>query len=233
MSSSIPPIPGLTQDAWSRSGGQASPPGLPGPLADAATRLTMQRSLDFFDFYWQGRRNEWMQQDGAGLRAPLYSQMPVPRTRTAPRDPRAQPLGTTLLPVAMDGGVGGVGGVGVDQQRQRRRAYGGQPNRERNRALRRDVLAGAYGGLVNFTQPLDLELKRVLGKGGQGIACLFTLTLPDGTKTRLVVKGSLGEGDISRELNNMRVRSLVNHEDADLPMLCYTYTYRDTSPLAM
>lgn len=190
------PTPGLTGDAGSGSPGPAASTPKPGPLGDAATRLTMQRSLDFFDFYWQGRRKEWVEQDESGLREPVYSQMQVPRTRTTPRDPpQARPLGTPAL--AMNGD---------------RRKYGGQRNRARNRALRRDVVAGAYG-LVSFTQPLDLQLKRVLGKGGQGIACLFLLTLPDGTKKRLVVKGSVDEGDVSRELRNMRVR---DKEDMDL-----------------
>lgn len=164
----------------------------PRPLDDAPTRLAMQRSLDFFDHYWTGRGREWADLNAQGLREPIYSQMQVPRTRAAPRDPGAKPPGAPTLVFDMD-----------------RRVYGGLQDRTQNRQLRRQVAAGEFG-IVNFTQPLNLELKRVLGKGGQGIACLFILTLPDGTKKQMVVKASLNAGDIGRELRNMRVSATMH-----------------------
>jgi len=59
-------------------------------------------------------------------------------------------------------------------------------------------------GVINFTKPVGLELVKVLGKGGQGIACLFGLTLPDGKKEQLVVKAAIKSDDIQAEVANVR-----------------------------
>lgn len=162
------------------------------PLDDPDVRRMMQERLDFFDHYWMGRGEQWKEEEAKGLREPIYSQMQVPRTRTGPRDRSGRPEGVPDLNPKM----------------RSRTRWGGEQNMDKYRQLQEKVEAGQYG-IVNFTQPLGLELKRVLGRGGMGIACLFSLTLPDGTKQQMVIKSAIKEGAVSRELVNMRVSAVL------------------------
>lgn len=158
------------------------------PLDDPDARWMMQSSLDYFDHYWMGRGDQWKDEEAKGLRKPIYSQMQIPRTRTGPRDRSGQPEG------APD----------VNPKMRSRKRFGGEQNKKKYQKFLEDVNAGQFG-IVNFTQPLGLELERVLGKGGFGIACLFSLTMPDGSKQKMVIKSAIKEGALDRELVNMRV----------------------------
>lgn len=155
------------------------------PLDDARTKLTMQRTLDFYDFYWRGTWREWKIQDENGEREPRYIAANVPRTRTPP-NPDSGPPGPWPLDLTLD-----------------RQRYGQAADSARNDAWKLKVNQGEFG-ITNFTKPLGLRLSKVLGKGGQGIACLFLLTLPDGSKDRLVVKASIRRDDIQDEVANVR-----------------------------
>lgn len=181
----------------------------PGPLDNPTTRLAMQRLVDYFDFYWRGEVNEWKRQDDAGDRETAYKTMVVPRLRQSPRDQNAQPLGAPPLDPIMARG-----------------RYGNISSNTRKDQWKKEVNEGE-GGIINFTKPLGLRLRRVLGKGGQGIACLFRLTSPDGSTNSLVVKAAIKDPDnIAREVQNLAVRGRYPARCFCTPM--YGYAVTDT-----
>lgn len=80
-------------------------------------------------------------------------------------------------------------------------------NKEKLRQYRHQVEPGEFG-IIKSTQPLGQEREKILGKGGEGITCLFLLTLLDGGQKRMEVKASVKSRAVDKELKNMRVRSL-------------------------
>lgn len=50
-----------------------------------------------------------------------------------------------------------------------------------------------------------MDLKKILGAGGQGVACLFDRTEADGSKHPVVVKASLNGAEFENELDLLRV----------------------------
>lgn len=55
-----------------------------------------------------------------------------------------------------------------------------------------------------------MNLKKVLGAGGQGVACLFERTEADGSKRAVVVKASLNGNEVERETATLRVSPYNN-----------------------
>lgn len=153
-------------------------------------RTMLQCTTDYYDHYWRGEHDSWEAQDGAGTRAAIYQAMPVPRPRPHPA-PYGQPQGPML---------------NVGEQRT---TYSGQPTQANNDRFMDEINQGQYG-LVNYTRPAGLELKRVLGKGGQGVACLFEATDPDGSRRRIVVKATNKAEDAALELQNLNVSDFKN-----------------------
>lgn len=167
----------------------------PRPLDDPHTRMIFQHTLDYFDHYRIGQVDQWAEENAQGLRQPIYSQMAVPRTR---------PTGPTGAPLPRDRSDQPEGVAPVDADMGTRRRYGGHPNESKYRRLGEGVEAGKFG-IVGFTRPLGLELVRVLGKGGGGIACLFALAGADGTRRHVVVKSAVTDGAVEAEMVNMHV----------------------------
>lgn len=158
----------------------------PPPYAMSLTeRAMLQCTTDYYDHYWRGEHDSWVAQDQAGTRAAIYQAMPVPRPRPH-RAPYGQPQGPVL-------------NVG-----EPRTKYSGQVNQANHERSLHAISQGQYG-LINYTRPAGLELKRVLGKGGQGVACLFETTDPDGRKRRIVVKATNNPEDAALELQNLNV----------------------------
>lgn len=61
-------------------------------------------------------------------------------------------------------------------------------------------------GIVRYTIPMRMELTRVLGQGGQGVACLFERTERDGSRRKMVIKAAKRSGDLQREFTMTKVR---------------------------
>lgn len=81
------------------------------------------------------------------------------------------------------------------------------------------IEAGEYG-LVSLMQPVGLELKRILGVGGQGVACLFQRTEADGSKRDVVVKASINTAGVERETRNLAVSFGSLIPDAEQVTFC-------------
>lgn len=64
-----------------------------------------------------------------------------------------------------------------------------------------EVRNGEYG-IGDVLRPLGFSLKKVLGKGGFGVACLFEMTGVDGQTTRIVVKACTNRAAMVRERDN-------------------------------
>lgn len=99
----------------------------------------------------------------------------------------------------------------IYQQRTSWRRSRGQARKEE--AAIAGLNAGQYG-VVPLMKPFGMNLKRVLGIGGQGVACLFARVEIDGSTRKVVVKGSLhGANDksVAREVKNMRVSLSAVH----------------------
>lgn len=157
----------------------------PAAIADPVTKRRVQRLTDYFDFYWKRQLDEWKRQDGKGARELKYRTMQVPRVRKVPRNPAGMPVGGIPLTTTVE-----------------RNRYGGAPKQAKNEWMN-EVTNGAFG-VNNYTMPLKLQFRKVLGKGGQGVAALFELTLPGGEKDQLVVKASTRSDDLKAEVANVR-----------------------------
>lgn len=185
-----PGLPGASRWPISAVRGTAAKADEPAPLdrlSDSARRM-MQYLTDYFDFYWQGRTPLWKEQDSLGLRAPVYRQIRVPRTRRLPRHEDEQPSGD-LISFNRPRGI-----------------FMGRRQREKYDKFKQEIESGMYG-VVNYTRPLGLELEKVLGRGGQGMACLFRMTNPDGSEQKIVVKActSTTRQDLAWEMYHMSV----------------------------
>lgn len=158
---------------------------------DRQTKYTLQVEMDFFDHYWRDDWVDWHEKYANGSREPVIRQLRVPRTRFVPRRADRPPEGPRL------------------NARNNRISLRGYRNSQTYRAYLNRVAGGEYG-VVNFTQPLGLKLRKILGKGGEGVACLFRLSQKDGSERDIVVKAALGKAAMTREMANMRVRIILS-----------------------
>lgn len=166
-------------------------PGLTPYRMPANERTMLQYTTDYFDHYWNGLASlkRFLDEVASGTRAPIYSAMVVPRQRTQPRPADGRPTGPAV-DVTMGRGTFGA-------------------SKPPNAAAQLDqfmhhINQGQYD-MIHYTRPLRLELKKVLGKGGYGIACLFEFSELDGTRRNIVLKASSRANDISLEVANANV----------------------------
>lgn len=153
---------------------------------DPLLRANIQCTNDFYDHYWRGEGDDWKKKHRMGLREPHFLRMDVPRRRGFPRSANTPPEGPRIDP-------------GEDRQRWE----GGRGDNRRNQ-LQQEIEQGAYG-ILNLTQPLDLELRKVLGAGGQGMAVLFRLSQAQAPDRDIVVKASIRGHSMENEMLNMEV----------------------------
>lgn len=151
-------------------------------------RNMLQYTTDYYDQYWTNLSalKRFLAENAAGTRSGIYQAIQVPRKRAQPRSADDNPVGP---------------GLNVTPGRAKY-AASVIPQREQ---LLSAIEQGKYD-IIQYTRPLGLELKKVLGEGGYGIACLFEFTDVDGTPRNLVVKASNNSNDISRELTHINVR---------------------------
>lgn len=161
------------------------------PDMSSQTAYTLQYMMDYYDHYWRGQYKDWKEQCDQGVREPIFRQLQVPRRRMMPRRADAPPEGPR---------------VSIGQNRKR---WMGDQNRERYRQYEEEVSRGDFG-VVNYTQPLGLELRKILGKGGEGVACLFRLSQTDGSEREIVVKAATRRENMALEIANMTVRRWRN-----------------------
>lgn len=176
----------------SPQGNQGSPRQLEG--IDSQLRRRMQYSVDFFHAYRRGQLREWRQQDADGLRLPIYSRYEVPLRRISPATPNGQPEDMPLLQ------------AGADRPRYPR---GGDNDRNRQQ-YEAEVRNGQYG-IMDQLRPLGFRLQKILGVGGEGIACLFKMIDVNNQTHTIVVKAARrirpGSGAVTREKDNSEYQS--------------------------
>lgn len=160
--------------------------GAQAPVMDPELKYLLQRTMDSFDHYWRGQHDEWKGQFDRGLREPIIRRLQVPRRRMMPRRADTPPEGPRL------------------DRKLQRRAWGGFRAPDKYKQLEEDIAQGAFG-MVHVTQPLGLELRKILGKGGEGVACLFRMIQTDGSERNIVVKAAMRNADMKLEMANMRV----------------------------
>lgn len=172
-------------------------PGAPRPSAPQLTdfnRAMLSYTTDYYDHYWLGidALKQFLADNASGARAAIRNTLLVPRRRTHPRPADNQPDGPTL---------------NVTEHR---------PAYSANVAQRFDnfikfINQGAYG-MIQYTRPLGLELKKVLGKGGFGIACLFELSDLEGIRRNIVIKASINANEVSKEMTHLNVSKSAHNK---------------------
>lgn len=165
----------------------AQGPSLPSYQMTSRERFVFQYTTDYFDKYWNGldALRRFLAENTVGTRAAIYQAISVPRQRTQPRPGDGMPVGPP-----MDVNVNrGRYAAGVAQRLD---------------GFMDAINQGRYD-VIQYTRPLGLELKKVLGVGGFGIACLFKFVGCDGNRRNVVVKASKNSIDISRELAHLNV----------------------------
>lgn len=175
-------------------------PGLHGGVIGAqrpsAPQLTdynhamLQYTTDYFDEYWKGFNNlkQFLADDASGARIAKWKSLQVPRQRTQPRPADGRPAQGPLLDLNVH------------------RAVYAASVAQRFDQFMEAINQGQYG-VIQYAQPLGLELKKVLGKGGYGVACLFEFTDLDGIRRNIVVKASINSNDVAREVAHLHVSS--------------------------
>lgn len=142
-----------------------------------ATDTGLMRSYDYYDWFWRGQGDEWMNIDEAQhwLR---FSQYPIPRTEV-PAVTRVAQAGTF--------------------------PYYQQPSREIDADLRSALNQRLQEGTHPTTQaltPLGIRFVKILGAGSQGVAVLFEMDNADGTTRQVVAKYDTGEDKDPDDLRN-------------------------------
>lgn len=165
-------------------------PSAPRPSAPQLTNLNramLQYTTDYFDQYWLGLSalQQFLADNASGARAAIRKSLQVPRQRMYPRHADNPPDGPPLDITKYRG------------------VYSA------NKAERHDhfidsINQGLYG-VIEYARPLELELKKVLGKGAFGIACLFELSDLEGIRRNIVIKASINANDVSREVAHLNV----------------------------
>lgn len=153
---------------------------------DQRTKYTLQYMMDFFDHYWRDEWRDWKDKYDNGSREPVLRRLKVPRRRYLPRRADRAPEGPRL------------------RVQQDRKSWLGPQNTKKCRDFVQRISRGEFG-VVNFTQPLGLELRKILGRGGEGFACLFRLSHKDGSERDIVVKAALRNTAMALEMGNMKV----------------------------
>lgn len=165
-------------------------PSAPRPSAPQLTNLNramLQYSTDYFDHYWLGldALQQFLADNASGARAAIRRSLQVPRQRTYPRPADNRPYGPPL-DVTKTRGVYSANKAGRYDQ------------------FINSINQGLYG-VIEYARPLGLELKKVLGKGGFGIACLFELSDLEGIRRNIVIKASVRANDVLREMTHLKV----------------------------
>lgn len=142
-----------------------------------ATDSGLIRSYDYYDWFWQGRGDEWMNIDEAQhwLR---FSQYPIPRV-AVPAVTRVRQAGTY--------------------------PYFQQPSREIDADLRSALNQRLQEGTHPTTQalvPLGMRYVKILGAGSQGVAVLFEMDTADGLTRQVVAKYDTGDNRDPDDLRN-------------------------------
>lgn len=171
-------------------GPQGGMPGAPRPSAPQLTdfnRAMLSYTTDYYDHYWLGldALKQFLADNARGARAAARQVSQVPRRRMHPRPADNQPDGPLL------------------NATQHRPAYSANVTQRFDHFID-SINQGAYG-MIQYTRPLGLESKRVLGKGGFGIACLFELSDLDGIRRNIVIKASINVNEVSKEVAHLNV----------------------------
>ncbi|ROW12820.1 hypothetical protein VMCG_00430 [Cytospora schulzeri] len=165
-----------------------SPYQYPGTQLSPHVKNILQRTYDYFDFFWKGQVVQWCRQDQRGQRFPIYQTFDVPRW--GPSNPLVTPVEGTVPP--------------------RRLLYNTKITRDGSdpEALRQieDEIRNGRHDIARRVQPLGFRLVKILGKGGEGVAVLFEMN-DSGTWRKVVVKYANDE-PMSDEMRAMRVNSL-------------------------
>lgn len=165
-------------------------PSAPRPSAPQLTNLNramLQYTTDYYDQYWLGLSalQQFLADNASGARAAIRRSLQVPRQRMYPRPADNQPDGPPL-DVTKYRGVYSANKI------------------ERFDHFIDSINQGLYD-VIQYTRPLGLELKKVLGKGAFGIACLFELSDLEGIRRNIVIKASVNANDVSKELAHLNV----------------------------
>lgn len=180
--------PGRLEQA---AGMAALPPA--GPPGEAAlndlVRQNFQWSADFFKWWRGGGATRWVAEDRAGNRKPKYLNYSVPYYSEPRPAPDAMPKGIRKYESWLSKGQPGYifGGGGADARNLQ--------------GVEAEVRGGEYG-IMQTLRPLGFRLKKVLGKGGFGVACLFEMTGVDGKITTIVVKAATNRDAMTKERIN-------------------------------
>lgn len=177
-------------------------------LQTVAVRLRheLQRNMDWSAAWWTGRERWWADQEAAGLREPIYQLYAVPLRRPANPNPRQR----GPVPPGFPDTMPPPPPVAAAQRRMQRYELFGMGLRMEQDGLvqlQADVEAGRgdIGYLMDPVRPTGLRLRKILGKGGQGVVALFELrdrnrTGPRGSRRtrKVVVKGPLWDDESFR-----------------------------------
>ena len=175
----------------------AVPPGRAGrPQPDPIVRSFLQRSYDYFDFFWRGETVRWYRQNCRGQRSPVYQAFDVPRWSPSSSSPSAVPPAGAGPGLPVEGTVP-----------PRRRPYNTKITRDGSdpAALRQieDEIRNGTHDIARRVEALGFRLVKVLGKGGEGVAVLFEMN-DSGTWRKVVVKYANDE-PMTDEMIAMRV----------------------------
>lgn len=173
-------------------GGMPSTPRPSAPQLTNFNRAMLQYTTDYYDQYWLGLSalQQFLADNASGARAAIRKSPQVPRRRLYSRPADGRPDGPPLDVTKCRG------------------VYSAN-KAERYDHFINSINQGLYG-VIEYARPLGLELKKVLGKGAFGIACLFELSDLEGIRRNIVIKASIKANDISKELAHINV-SRPNH----------------------
>ncbi|KAJ4422710.1 hypothetical protein N0V82_002607 [Gnomoniopsis sp. IMI 355080] len=163
-------------------------------------RAMLQYTTDYFDQYWKGvsALKQFLAEDASGSRVAKWKALPVPRRRSQPRLADGRPVGPLL---------------NVNRYRA---VYAANVAQQFDNFM--DGINQGQYGVIQYARPLGLELKKILGKGAFGVACLFEFSDMDGIRRNIVVKASTSLNDVSREMAHLKKdrRSRCSHKGSGL-----------------
>lgn len=84
----------------------------------------------------------------------------------------------------------------------------GDLNPNKYRDIEERIAQGACN-IVQYTQPLNFTVERILGKGGQGMAVLIKRQEQNGSYTRVVLKMSITRDGPKKEMENLHVGDVI------------------------
>lgn len=183
----------------------------------AMLRLALQRNMNWTAAWWNGHDRWWAEQDAAGLREPIYRLYDVPQRR-----PRIPSGSGPFFPPGFSDSSPPPPPVSIAQRRLRRFELLGSGVEAAQQSLVQLQAAveagrGNVGFLMDPVRPTGLRLRKILGKGGQGVVALFEVrdgNVARGSRRRrkVVIKGPIW--------NDASTRALLTKEKDNVLVSC-------------